>query len=959
MNMNDFEFDDEGFEFYQISSAAAEQPAVSQEEQLRQQQLRIHQQMNAAPPKQPSGPSGVAAQPYQKINLITSKDAADLRSSASSGGGGEGPLAPGPIVSKAPPKKIDPEMINEFLKGGKNPGMVLNEFCQKQRLSISFQEAPPPSWGTFSNPQFASVALVDGVKHKPGTGRTKKEAKNNAAKIALTTLLGLDEEDVHEPEYGTAIYDSRGRKTIMMDGAADMYSQNMAAPSHAANQGSYSSGGHFQLNYNNAVTITDEEAWRKPKQEKYIDYQVRKEAEELERQRNAAAAQQPNGHGYQPPVATGQSYAQQADQQTRLPSTTSRAAAFASHPGPDPNASKYVKELQKDDKITTFHFPETERPLVRDAPEEGGSAFPTNRRRNLPMGKSPFAGLADEPGHVKSEPISQVTSIGMAWLKKNPEKEGVKPAPKSGVRLGDLMPSDAPTKTIKTTADPGIGMGYQDKAKQVPMQSQAAPQFVHNTQPPQPVGLTQPARMRNPASFNQPMQPAGMMGQPARPNLMAQPVRPNYTAAAAPPQPIRAPPPDQSMYQSSQGAGEGDFGKGQLTKADNISTAARRVPAVGMPFPGCHGISERVSYTAFVIQPSPTMPGRIISLGTGADFVDIKKLGPDGRTVVDSHGLVIAKRGFQRFLYRELKSFYQGTQGSIFVRTQGSRLLSVKQGITFHLYMNSAPHGDAVRFLSEARDMTEVSEEDLYMMSSGEHYPVFVEDTEHGFLSKRIVLPDIVHSTRMDATGASLDELKRKDGMCIMSASDKLLMWNVIGVQGSLLNFFMEPVYLTSVTLGSQFDHGHLSRAVCCRLDDSLNSRLPEGFRVHHPSLLRVSCSPRLKAEVPGDGSINWSYADNQFEVVDPKRGRTTDSSPVRTGAIGASRICKASFFSRFKGAREMAQRHDLAYASTYTDAKAMNKGYRAAKESVLQHLKNKGYGNWVHLPQEVDRFVK
>ena len=33
--------------------------------------------------------------------------------------------------------------------------------------------------------------------------------------------------------------------------------------------------------------------------------------------------------------------------------------------------------------------------------------------------------------------------------------------------------------------------------------------------------------------------------------------------------------------------------------------------------------------------------------------------------------------------------------------------------------------------------MTEVSEEDLYVMSTGEHYPVFVEDTEHGYLSKR------------------------------------------------------------------------------------------------------------------------------------------------------------------------------------------------------------------------------
>ena len=66
--------------------------------------------------------------------------------------------------------QVEREMIEEFLKGGKNPGMALNEFCQKMRLSVSFQEAPPPSWGTFSNPQFASQAVVDGIKHKPGEG---------------------------------------------------------------------------------------------------------------------------------------------------------------------------------------------------------------------------------------------------------------------------------------------------------------------------------------------------------------------------------------------------------------------------------------------------------------------------------------------------------------------------------------------------------------------------------------------------------------------------------------------------------------------------------------------------------------------------------------------------------------------------------------------------------------------
>jgi Adenosine-deaminase (editase) domain len=75
---------------------------------------------------------------------------------------------------------------------------------------------------------------------------------------------------------------------------------------------------------------------------------------------------------------------------------------------------------------------------------------------------------------------------------------------------------------------------------------------------------------------------------------------------------------------------------------------------------------------------------------------------------------------------------------------------------------------------------------------------------------------------------------------------------------------------------GNKFCHGHLVRAVCCRLPDSINSQLPVGYSLRHPYVGRVSVYVPAKealGRMSQNLSINWCAEDKLIEVVDARTG--------------------------------------------------------------------------------------
>ncbi|XP_048401534.1 adenosine deaminase domain-containing protein 1 isoform X2 [Stegostoma tigrinum] len=89
-----------------------------------------------------------------------------------------------------PPKKVSREFIDKYRRGEINPVSALHQYAQMLRMQLILKETV--TTGNVFGQYFAFCAVVDGVEYKTGMGQNKKEAKANAAQLALDELLDTE-----------------------------------------------------------------------------------------------------------------------------------------------------------------------------------------------------------------------------------------------------------------------------------------------------------------------------------------------------------------------------------------------------------------------------------------------------------------------------------------------------------------------------------------------------------------------------------------------------------------------------------------------------------------------------------------------------------------------------------------------------------------------------------------------
>lgn len=324
----------------------------------------------------------------------------------------------------------------------------------------------------------------------------------------------------------------------------------------------------------------------------------------------------------------------------------------------------------------------------------------------------------------------------------------------------------------------------------------------------------------------------------------------------------------------------------------------------------------------------------VVALGTGTKCLGKNySLSGSGDIINDSHAEVMARRGFLRYIMESIKNRKHFTYDDTLKKFRLDPIIS------FHFFTTHPPCGDASIFNVEDNDEPPLKK----------HKPDVNDDDNVGgtIVSSGGTTGGKLFETKVvDLMSQDIGEIRTKPGKGIrtlsVSCSDKLSRWNILGIQGALLDSILDrSIYLSSFTICGVSNIASIERAIWKRWSDKFSIALPDRYEMQKPTVKATSKDIEFEysqhcSVTPSPNSIVWCDVENRsFEISVGGKRQGVTKKKINT-AIGRLLICKIEMFKQFLDVvvsdsdnTELASKWNR--SMTYTDAKSVSEEYKIA----------------------------